>query len=200
MPECVPVRKKGKAMPLKQSTLVQFKEGVGDLVRLAPGYRPDALFNFLVLDAGDGTSRVDFPGYGRPVVRFIPEELPFLGSPVRAVALVPEGCRRTLSGVRPEEAPELPSSDARYCGDVVLMYAEKALPEGFASMDPEGMRGAVGELVREDVRLLDLYGVLPVTLEDVPGIDGCLPEFVNPPSDRSLLGILGKIRRSCVRA
>ena len=186
-------------MSLTSVALVRFKEGVSDLVRRSPGYSPDGPFGFIVLDPGeDASSRVPFPGYGRPVVRFIPGLLPFLGSPVAAVAVVPEGRRKELSGVNPDDVPDLLESDSRYAGDVVLMYAAKALPAGFAGLSAAEQRVALEPLVRSDVRQLDLYGVLPVTLEDVPGIAGCLPEFVNPSSDRNLAGILRVFRRTAV--
>lgn len=193
------MRKKGKAMPLKQSTLVQFKEGVGDLLPSAPGFEPDAPFNYLVLEVRDRRDRILWPGYPRSLRSDIPGELPFLGSSVKVVAFVPEARRAELSGVVPGRALAA-GEEGYYGGDVVLMYASRALPFWFRNARIPFKREAVRQLLQEDLEKIDRLGSLPVTMEDVPDLVGCLPEFTHPSTDAFLLRCLEKIRSSSVCA
>lgn len=174
-------------MPVTKFAARRFKTEVGRLVRKAEGYDPSALVNFLELDLRGPSGRIVFPGYSRIVRSVYRRELPYLDSPVKVVVFVRASCRRALSGLKASECAR--SGDVNYYpGPLVLLYANAALPSGFEDWGLERKRAALTEgLVREDVRKVEAWGVYPVTLEEVPDLDGCLPEFVNPGSD-ALLG------------
>lgn len=158
-----------------------------------------AQFNFIELDIRRPADRIEYPGYDRVAKVNFGSSLPYVGSPVRVVAVVPEEFRLSLSGVPVEQTARFEESGGTYPGDVILMYANKALGEGFGALDPEAKREVVRSLLARDVRKLDMWGVYPVTFEFVPEIDGCLPEFVHPSSGAYLMKCLEKVRRCAIR-
>ena len=180
-------------MPVTKFAARRFKTEVGRLVRKAEGYDPSALVNFLELDLRNPSCRFVFPGYSRIVRSVYRRDLPYLDSPVKVVVFVRASSRRALSGLRPSDCAR--SGDVNYYpGPLVLLYADAAIPEGFGDWGLERKRAALTEgLVREDVRKVEAWGVYPVTLEEVPDLAGCLPEFINPASDMQLGRLLGKI-------
>ena len=186
-------------MAIGSEAVARFKEGVAGLLPGSVSYEEGACFNFLVLDYGNRADRIQFPGYEKIIKLAFAGTLPFIGSPVRVVAVVPSGRRREVSSVPEEDLCPPEDGDAYYPGDVVLMYANSAFPKGFASLPPGRMRELVAERLRKDVAKLDMWGVYPVTMEAVPEIDGCLPEFVNPRTDAYLDKCFAKIRRTFLR-
>lgn len=186
-------------MAIGKEAVARFKEGVSRLLPGSVAYVEGADFNFLVLDGRSDADRIRFPGYDRVLELAFGDSLPFAGSPVRVVAVVPERSRQAVSCVPEEERCTPENCDAFYRGDIVLMYAGKAFPEDFASFPAERMRSLVGERLRGDVAKLDMWGVYPITMEPAPEIAGCLPEFVYPRRAANLDRCLARIRRTFLR-
>ena len=186
-------RSERNSMPVTKIAARRFKTEVGRLVRKAAGYDPAAPVNFLELDLRDPSGRIVFPGYSRVARSVHRGELPYYGSPVKVVAFVKPSARRALSGLKASDCTRF--GDVNYYpGPLVLLYANAALPPGFEDWGLERKRAALTEgLVREDVRKVGAWGVYPVTLEEVPDLAGCLPEYINPASDMQLGRLLGKI-------
>lgn len=186
-------------MSVSELAAAQFKEGILGVLHDSASYVEGAQFNFIELDIRRPADRIEYPGYDRAVKVNFGSSLPYVGSPVRVVAVVPVEFRLSLSGVPVEETARFEESGGTYPGDVILMYANKALGEGFGSLDLEAKREVVRSLLARDVRQLDMWGVYPVTFEVVPEIDGCLPEFVHPSSGAYLSRCLDKVRRCAIR-
>ena len=171
-------------------------------------------FDILVLDIRKKEDRIEYCGYERDVKVQFGESLPFLGSPIKVIVRVPHKNRAVLTD-NPDTKPVETGEDwvDHYKGDVFLMYSNNA----FLNTPATGNKGSspvtifslglpvekIKELIlkdrlKDDLELINTWGLMPIECEIIPEIDGIPPETIVPNTTAYLEKIIGKISRTAI--
>jgi hypothetical protein len=199
---------------IKQETIKRFKDTVKRLMKKADYNPSGSPFDILVLDIRNTRDRIEYCAYDKMVKLQFGESLRFLGSPIKVIVRVPDRNREVLGGF-PRNPHHLDEDDpiANYRGDVYLMYSNNAFPDTLV----KGSKGGNGESIfslglpvekikelilkdrlKDDLELINTWGLMPIECEIIPEIDGIPPETIVPNTTAYLEKIIGKISRTAI--
>ena len=202
---------------IKQETIKRFKDTVKRLMKKADYNPSGSPFDILVLDIRNTRDRIEYCAYETMVKLQFGESLRFLGSPIKVIVRVPNKNRKALVS-SPREKTVNTDDDpiAQYKGDVYLMYSNNAFPDtlvtgrkdtkptSHASIFSLGLPvEKIKELIlkdrlKDDLELINTWGLMPIECEIIPEIDGIPPETIVPNTTAYLEKIIGKISRTAI--
>ena len=198
---------------IKEETIKRFKDTVKRLMKKTDYNPSGSPFDILVLDIRNTRDRIEYCAYDKMVKLQFAESLRFLGSPIKVIVRVPYKNRTVIAddpGPRPVEYND---PIANYRGDVYLMYSNNAFPDTLV----KGSKGGNGESIfslglpvekikelilkdrlKDDLDLINTWGLMPNECEIIPEIDGIPPETIVPNTTAYLEKIIGKISRTAI--
>ncbi len=199
---------------INEETIKRFKDTVKRLMKKADYNPSGSPFDILVLDIRNTRDRIAYCAYEKMVKIQFTDALRFLGSPIKVIVRVPNKNRKALVG-NPREKTVNTDDDpiAHYKGDVYLMYSNNAFPDTLV----KGSKGGNGESIfslglpvekikelilkdrlKDDLELINTWGLMPIECEIIPEIDGIPPETIVPNTTAYLEKIIGKISRTAI--